>query len=87
MRADKGEITRLLKTARGQIEAVMRMVDDDRYCIDIANQLLASEALLRRAHTSVLRAHLKGCVSEAVNEGNADEKIDEIMGVLEKLSK
>ena len=52
MRADRAQVERLLKTARGQIDGVLKMVDENRYCMDIANQLLACEA--------VLRAHLEG---------------------------
>jgi DNA-binding FrmR family transcriptional regulator len=87
MRADHTQVERLLKTARGQIDGVLKMVEDDRYCMDIANQLLACEAVLRRAHMTVLRAHLEGCVTEAVESGGAQEKIDEMLDVLEKLSR
>ncbi|WP_102409992.1 metal-sensing transcriptional repressor [Beduinella massiliensis] len=87
MQADHDTVARLLRTARGQIDGVLKMVDEDRYCIDIANQLLAAEAVLRKAHTEVLRAHMKGCVREAAQNGNVDEKIDEVMDILTKLSK
>lgn len=87
MRADKAQVERLLKTARGQIDGVLKMVDEDRYCMDIANQILACEAVLRRAHMTVLRAHLEGCVTDAVNAGDAQEKIGEMLDVLEKLSR
>lgn len=87
MRADKTQVERLLKTARGQIDGVLRMVEEDRYCMDVASQLLACEAVLRRAHMTVLRAHLEGCVQEAVEAGDAQEKISEMLDVLEKLSR
>ncbi len=87
MQADHETIARLLRTARGQIDGVLRMVDEDRYCIDIANQLLAAEAVLRRAHTEVLCAHMKGCVREAAEHGGIDEKLDEVMDILVKLSR
>lgn len=85
MRASKDDVNRLLKTARGQIDGVLKMVDEDRYCIDVANQILACEAVLRRAHMTVLRAHLEGCVQEAVQSGDAQDKIGEMLDVLEKL--
>lgn len=87
MRADRTQVERLLKTARGQIEGVLKMVDEDRYCMDVANQILACEAVLRRAHMTVLRAHLEGCVTDAVSAGDAQEKIGEMLDVLEKLSR
>ena len=87
MRADRAQVERLLKTARGQIDGVLKMVDENRYCMDIANQLLACEAVLRRAHMTVLRAHLEGCVTDAVSAEDAQEKISEMLDVLEKLSR
>ena len=88
MKADKDTVTRLLKTARGQLEAVLKMIDDDRYCIDISNQILATEALLKKANREVLRAHLEHCVKDALQSGNGEkEKIDELMSVLEKMNK
>ena len=42
MQADKSQITRLLKTARGQIDGILKMIDDDRYCVDISNQIMAT---------------------------------------------
>ena len=46
MRADKDKITKLLKTARGQLDGILKMVEDDRYCMDISQQLMAVEAIL-----------------------------------------
>ena len=87
MRANKDKINRLLKTARGQIDGMLRMVEEDRYCIDLSNQLLATEAVLRTANREVLRAHMDGCIREALESGNADEKLDEVMKIIDKLSR
>jgi DNA-binding FrmR family transcriptional regulator len=87
MKADKEKVTKLLKTARGQLEGILKMVEDDRYCIDISNQLLATEAIIRKANKEVLHAHMKCCVHDAVNSGKEDEKIDEIIAIIDKLSK
>ena len=87
MQADKGRISGLLKTARGQIDGIMRMVEEDRYCIDIANQLMATQAILRRTNQEILRAHLEHCVKTAVESGDADEKIDEIVKLIDKMNK
>jgi len=80
-------VSRLLKTARGQLDALLRMVEEDRYCIDISNQLLAVEALIRKTNREVLTAHLRHCVQEAVEDGDAQGKIEELVSVLEKMSK
>jgi len=87
MMADKAQVSRLLKTARGQLDALLRMVEEDRYCIDISNQLLAVEALIRKTNREVLTAHLRHCVQEAVEDGDAQGKIEELVSVLEKMSK
>lgn len=88
MQADKATVTRLLKTARGQIDGVLKMIDDDRYCIDISTQILATEAMLKKANREVLRGHLEHCVKDALQSGNGEqEKIDELMNILEKMNK
>ena len=67
MMADKKQVTRLLKTARGQIDGILKMVEEDRYCIDISHQIMASEAILKRVNKEVLKAHMTHCVHDAVN--------------------
>ena len=87
MQADKAQVSRLLKTARGQLDALLKMVEEDRYCMDISNQLLAVEALLRKANREVLTAHLRHCVQQAVEQGDAQGKIEELVRILEKMSR
>ncbi|MDM8300031.1 metal-sensing transcriptional repressor [Collinsella tanakaei] len=90
MMADHERITRLLKTARGQIDGILRMVEDDRYCIDISTQLMATESLLARINADVLKAHVEGCVRTAMETGDEveqDAKLAEIEMVIEKLAK
>ena len=90
MMADGKTVLNLLKTARGQLDAVIRMVEDDRYCIDISNQLMAIESLVAKTNATVLKAHLGGCVRSACDCGSdaeRDQKLREIEGVIDKLSK
>lgn len=87
MKADKEKVTRLLKTARGQLDGLLKMVDDARYCIDISNQLMATIAILRNVNKNVLHAHLNGCVEEAFKKGDQHKKISQIIEVMDKLSK
>jgi DNA-binding FrmR family transcriptional regulator len=87
MKADKEKVTKLLKTARGQLDGLLKMVDDDRYCIDISNQIMATQAILRNVNREVLHAHLGSCVKEAFEKGDSDKKIQEIMDIIDKLSK
>jgi len=71
MKADKTKVTRLLKTAKGQLDGILKMVEEDRYCIDISNQLLATQAILRNVNRDVLNAHLGCCVEEAFDPTGA----------------
>lgn len=87
MRADKIKVTRMLKTARGQLDGLLKMVDEDRYCIDISHQIMATQAILRSVNKEILHAHLNGCVQEAFAQGEQNEKIAEIISVIDKLSK
>jgi len=90
MVADKKKILRLLKTARGQIDGLIKMVEEDRYCIDISNQLLASQAILRAADKEIIHAHLKGCVKDAfekADEAEKQQKIEEIVQIIDKMAK
>ena len=65
MKADKKKMTRLLKTARGQVDGILRMMEEDRYCIEISQQLMATEAILNKINKEILTAHLKSCVANA----------------------
>lgn len=87
MKSDKEKVIRLLKTARGQLDGLLKMIEDDRYCIDISNQLMATQAILRNINRDVLHDHLGNCVQEAFEKGDQSEKIEEIMAIIDKLSK
>lgn len=85
MRADKKKVIRLLKTARGQIDGILNMIEEDRYCIDISHQLMATEAIIHKVNKEVLSAHLKGCVTEATTKEEVDKKIDELIHMIGKM--
>ena len=87
MQAENSKILKLLKTARGQIDGIIRMVEEDRYCIDISHQLLATEAILNKTNTEILTAHLKCCVADAETPEERDEKVEELVKLLGKLMK
>ncbi len=71
-----------LKTARGHLDAVVRMVADDAYCPEIMKQLSAVQGSLERASRLVLRNHLETCVAAAMQAGRIDEIVDELMEAL-----
>ncbi|WMJ82165.1 metal-sensing transcriptional repressor [Clostridium sp. MB40-C1] len=87
MNNEKKKAEQYLKTAKGQIEGIIRMIDDGRYCVDISNQIIAVEALLKKANSQILKQHLNHCVRDAFLHDKGEEKVDEIMTILDKLMK
>jgi CsoR family transcriptional regulator, copper-sensing transcriptional repressor len=86
MREDiKTSCQKRLSRIEGQVRGLSKMVDEDRYCIDIITQISAVRAALRRVEEEVLRDHVAHCVEHAITSGNkADqrEKIAELMAVI-----
>lgn len=84
---NKQQVLNLLKTSKGQIEGVIKMIEDDRYCVDISKQILAVQAQLKKANLKIIDQHIKHCVKEAFKEGYGDEKINEIIELIDKYAK
>ena len=86
MRMDiKVSCQKRLNRIEGQVRGLAKMVDEDRYCIDIVTQISAVRAALRRVEEEVLRDHVAHCVEHAITSGDkADqrEKIAELMDVI-----
>jgi len=79
MRAEGASVAFRLLSARGHLDGVIRMVEEDRYCIDVMHQLSAVQGALDRVRREVLEGHLRGCLPEAVVDGNVDALIDELV--------
>ncbi len=86
MRADHSQVTTLIRTARGQLDGILKMVEEDRYCLDISNQLMAVQSILKKVNRLVLRAHMDCCVREALENGEAEETLAELSLLLDKLT-
>ena len=71
-----------LRSARGHLDAVLRMVEEDAYCPELMKQLSAVQGQLERASRLVLRNHLETCVADAMQRGRGDEIVDELMTAL-----
>lgn len=78
-----------LRTVKGQIDGIIKMVEEDRYCVDISTQILSAIGLLKKANIDVLNSHIRSCVKEAILEGEAEgeEKIEEIINIVDKYIK
>ena len=88
MRTDiKASVGKRLGRIEGQVRGLAKMVDEDRYCIDIVTQISAVRAALRRVEEEILRDHVAHCVEHAISSGNkADQrdKIAELMAVISR---
>lgn len=88
MNNEQKQAIKYLNTAKGQIEGILKMLDDKRYCIDVSNQISAATALLKKANVEILQGHLNSCLKTAIeNNDNIDNKMQEIHDVMLKMSK
>ena len=81
---DKDAILKRLRRMEGQVRGIQQMVEEDRYCLDVVNQVNALTSAAREVALLVLQDHLRGCVTDAVREGTGDQAIDEVMTVFSK---
>jgi DNA-binding FrmR family transcriptional regulator len=79
MRADKHDVLKRLSYIEGHIGGIRKMVEEDKYCIDILRQTLAVRKALEKLESLVLEQHLHGCVAEGIRDGHEDEVIDELV--------
>ncbi len=85
MKADHAQVTRLLKTARGQIDGILNMIEEDRYCLDISQQVMAVQSILAKVNREILTAHLTHCIQNAQTPQEREEKSKEMAAILDKL--
>ena len=85
MQADHKKLERLLKTARGQIDGILNMMEEDRYCLDISQQVMACQSILARVNREILTAHLSHCVKCAKNDAEREAKVEVLTALLGKL--
>jgi CsoR family transcriptional regulator, copper-sensing transcriptional repressor len=90
MHADSRAIHNRLRRIEGQVRGLQRMVDEDAYCIDILTQVAAVQTALEQVAVNVLDGHVRGCVADAVADGDgpeADQKLDELMAAVRRFAK
>ncbi len=86
-RENKPKLLNRLNRIEGQVRGIARMVDDDRYCIDIMTQLQAVRAALTKVETELMREHIDHCVASAFASGDPEEqrlKADELATLLQR---
>ena len=87
-RTEKPRLLNRLNRVEGQVRGIARMVEEDRYCLDILTQLQAVRAAIGRVETELLKSHLAVCVTEAMRNGDADErdrKTAELVAIIDRL--
>jgi CsoR family transcriptional regulator, copper-sensing transcriptional repressor len=86
----KDKLLKRLARAEGQVRGVARMIDEDRYCIDILTQLAAADTALESVALEILDDHVKHCVADALASGDetdASVKIDELLAAVRRFAK
>ncbi|SJZ42464.1 metal-sensitive transcriptional regulator [Selenihalanaerobacter shriftii] len=84
----KDDLITRLKRIEGQVRGIQRMIDEEKYCVDVLTQVAAAKAALMKVGMSILEDHTHGCVMQAVAEDEEnDEIIDELMDVIFKFTK
>jgi DNA-binding FrmR family transcriptional regulator len=82
---DKQKIEGRLRRIEGQVRGIQRMVEEDRYCIDVLTQVNATRAALESVALRLLADHTEHCVTEAIRSGGGDEKVRELNDAVERL--
>lgn len=81
---DKKDLDMRLKKIEGQVRGIQRMVDEDKYCVDILTQINAVRGALKKVGLKILDRHTHGCVQRAIKNEKGDAIINELMDVLAK---
>lgn len=84
MKANPKSVLKKLKIAKGQLEGIIKRVEEDEECLVLAQQLMASQVLIRNSCKEILQAHMESCVVEAVEENNP-EKMKEAFSFFKEL--
>ncbi len=81
---DKDALLKRLRRIEGQVRGIQRMIDEDKYCVDILVQMAAVRAALDRVGLMLLKDHTKGCVARAIEDNEGDQAVEELMDVVSK---
>jgi len=83
---NKKDLQDRLRRIEGQVRGLQRMVDEDTYCIDILTQLSSISAALKAVGMGLLDGHVRHCVTESIEQGRGDEKVEELMAAVGRLA-
>ncbi len=80
----KQQLITRLRRIEGQTRGLQRMVEEDKYCIDVLTQIAGVQSALEQVALLLMENHMRHCVTEAIQQGNGEEKIQEVMAVLQR---
>lgn len=83
--ASKDQLLKRLARAEGQVRGVARMVEEDRYCVDVLTQIQATQAALNAIALGLVDDHVRHCMREGATTNQADKQVDELMGAVGRL--
>jgi DNA-binding FrmR family transcriptional regulator len=85
---DKREILVRLRRMQGQLKGIQKMVEEDKYCVDVLNQLSSIIAATQKVANIIMKDHIKGCVRDALTRNeNSDEYVNELVSVVDRFTK
>jgi DNA-binding FrmR family transcriptional regulator len=81
----KQQLQTRLRRIEGQVRGVARMIDEDKYCVDVVTQVAAIQAALDKVALGLLDGHIRGCVSDEIRSGAGDARVDELLQVMDRV--
>lgn len=82
----KDELQARLRRIEGQVRGLQRMVDEDKYCIDIITQLNSVTAALKAVGLGLLDDHVRHCVADSIEQGGGEEKVEELISAVARFA-
>jgi DNA-binding FrmR family transcriptional regulator len=81
----KQQLQTRLRRIEGQVRGVARMIEQDKYCVDVVTQVAAIRAALDKVSLGLLDGHIRGCVREEIRQGGGEDKVDELLEVMDRV--
>ena len=81
----KQQLQTRLRRVEGQVRGVARMIDEDKYCVDVVTQVAAIQAALDKVSLGLLDGHIRGCVRDEIKAGGGEARVDELLQVMDRV--
>jgi DNA-binding FrmR family transcriptional regulator len=84
---DKAKLLARLRRIEGQVRGLQKMIDEEQYCVDVLTQISSVNAALQKVGMIVLEDHIQGCVRTAIQNGDGDRSVTELVDVVGRFAK